>query len=200
MSSLIDRLGGIHRQPDGENSLTQSQKQRKTSPFVLLYVLFSLVDKVIREIIPLGIVPDSVWQHIGTVWGKGQGGKDGCRLWKAGQKVLRVKQNAAIALDCMTLPQQADFELKYESQLQGWVQQQILGLQSLEQVRDFRLQFDVELDEEDAGQILKLQTSEQVEVFCSEKNLQFDNLLEHRILALPSAISVSVEDLPSDED
>ena len=109
VNELVAKFGDVKRQPKGVKTMSQAEKLRKTASYILGGILFGEVEETVAELIPAGVIPDATANHIGTCWGNGQGGKGGAQLWKSGKRILRVRENAVIALGYMTDSQVSDF-------------------------------------------------------------------------------------------
>ena len=65
-NSILQRLGNIKRKPKGGKNMSQNEKQRKASPFILKTVMFGQEEETIGEAIPENVFGDSGMNHIGT--------------------------------------------------------------------------------------------------------------------------------------
>ena len=107
---LMDLIGGLKRQPRDAKPLTSIGKMQVTAPYLFEGILIDHEEKLAGDYVPDGVVSDEVTNHLGTVWGKGQNGKNGGGLWKHGNNKVRVVQeNAEIVASYLTTKQFADF-------------------------------------------------------------------------------------------
>tara|TARA_R110002096_G_scaffold368087_1_gene561365 strand:+ start:3448 stop:3858 length:411 start_codon:yes stop_codon:yes gene_type:complete len=133
VNDLVAKFGDVKRQPKGAKTLSQAEKLRKTAPYILGDMLSGEDgEKTIADVIPTGVVPDSVANHIGTCWGNGQGGKGGAQLWKDGKRIRRVRENAVIAVGYMTDAQVAAFCAEHDLQDADELYEKIVMLPSVD--------------------------------------------------------------------
>lgn len=107
---LSEIIGELKRQPKDAKPQTQTEKLRVTSPYLFEGILIDREEKLAGDYVPDGVVSDGVTNHLGTIWGNGQGGKNGAGLWKSSNKKIRcVQENAEIVNSYMTPKQFSDF-------------------------------------------------------------------------------------------